>query len=298
MNQGLLLAASAYIFWGLIPLYWKQLPVASPWEMLVMRIIWGLPIVAAWMLLSGQSTQLKKVFKEFHTLKWLLASTTLIAINWFTFVWAVFNNHLLESALGYYINPLFNVLLGTVFLQEKLRKPQWTSVFMATIGVVVLGFGEWHRSLIAFTLAMTFALYGFCRKKAQIPSQVGVTFELGILFIPSVLGLICLNQNQMLTFSHAQLGTQFNLALAGPITIFPLVLFSFAIAKLKLSTMGIIQYITPTLHFALGYWLYKEQLDPQRLAAFALIWPAVALYLSDEIYYQKNKKGKALLWKA
>lgn len=263
-----------------------------------MRILWGFPIVLAWMVASGQSSSFKALFKKMSSLKWLIASTFLIAINWFTFVWAVFNNHLLESALGYYINPLFNVLLGTVFLQEKLRKNQWISVSLASLGVLILGFGEWNRSLIAITLAMTFALYGFCRKKAAVPSQVGVTFELGALIIPSLMGLYFLQQNHLLTFSSASFMTQFNLTLAGPITILPLVLFSFAVSKLKLSTMGIIQYITPTLHFALGYLLYREALDVQRVTAFALIWPAVLLYLSDEIYFQKKLKGRNVLWKA
>ncbi|GAB4009759.1 MAG: EamA family transporter RarD [Bdellovibrio sp.] len=293
MNSGFYLALCAYAFWGLIPLYWKQLPPIGAFETLTMRILWGLPFVLLWVLGSGKWSELKNIFRSRKALGWLLITTLLISINWYTFVWAVFNNHLIESAMGYYINPLFNVFLGTVLLKEKLRNRQWIAVALACAGVLILGVGEWQRSFIALGLASTFALYGLCRKKAALSAQVGVSFELGALFFPALIGFFYLDSMGQTFFNHYSFGNQLNIAMAGPITIFPLVLFSFSVTKLKLSTMGIIQYVTPTLHFLIGHLIYGEPLDSHRVYAFAFIWPAVIIYLIDEISYQRTKRAAA-----
>lgn len=294
MNLGFYLALGAFSFWGLVPLYWKQLPTIGTYETVSMRIIWGLPFVIAWVWSSGRFSELKQVLRDLSKLKWLLGSTIMIALNWYIFVWAVFNNHLIESAMGYYINPLFNVFLGTVLLKEQLRMRQWVAVIMACLGVLILGAGEWQRSFVAFGLATTFALYGLFRKKASISAQVGVCLELSALVIPAFVLFFYLKSQGLTHFDQYQLGKQFNITLSGPITILPLVLFSFAVTRLKLSTIGIIQYITPTLHFFIGYFIYSEPMDSQRIYAFLFIWPAVIIYLFDELHYQRNKRVSSI----
>jgi chloramphenicol-sensitive protein RarD len=272
--------AAAFALWGLIPLYWKQTAHLPATEVLSHRIAWSLPCLAVLLALRGRGPELRRALGSPRTRLLLLASTVLIAANWLTFIWAVNNDRVLDASLGYYINPLVSVLLGFVFLEERLRRLQALAVALAVVGVAVLTVRHglpWPSLVLAFS----FGSYGLVRKVADVPGMVGLFVEVALLAPFTVGYLVWLRGSGEGAFATGETGLDLILVAAGPVTVVPLLLFAEGVRKLTLATVGFLQYLAPTGHFLLAVAVYDEPFDAVHLVAFALIWTALALYTFD-----------------
>lgn len=287
---GGLFAASAYTLWGVAPLYFKQIDYIPATEILVHRIVWSFVLLLPLLLLLRQGKATLHILLQPKLLSILLLSAILLGGNWGLFIWAVNNNHMLDASLGYYINPLLNVLLGMFFLGERLRKLQWVAVGLALVGVIwqILSFGA--LPWIALTLAFSFAFYGLLRKKLAVDAIKGLFIE-SLLLLP--VGMIYWwSITQSVTADLTQNSWDLNIYLmaAGFVTTVPLLCFIAGAKRLQLSTMGFFQYIGPTMMFCFGIWIYQEPLMAERLYTFALIWLALLFYSIDA---WRNNRARA-----
>lgn len=281
-RDGLLLGCGAYLAWGFLPLYFKALAPALPTEIVAHRVIWSLLFVFAVVSLLRRWPQIGAALKSPRALAMLSLTALLIAGNWLVFIWAVNNGHVLEGSLGYYLNPLVNVLLGVVLLKEPLSRGQLVAVILAAAGVAVLAAGAGSGLWISLTLAATFALYGYVRKIAPVESLEGLTIETALL-VPVALGwALWLGGTGQSSFTADPLTTLL-FVLAGPITAIPLLLFAGAARRLPFSTLGFLQYIGPTIQFLLAVLLFGERLTTAHIVCFAAIWIALAIFASEGI---------------
>jgi chloramphenicol-sensitive protein RarD len=277
--RGLGLALAAYLTWGLLPIYFKVLRAVPALEVLAHRIVWSALLLALLLARRGGAAGFRAPFRR-GRLPLLLLTTALISANWLVYIWAVQAGRIVEASLGYFMNPLVNVLLGVAFLRESLSRAQRLSVAIAAAGVAVLVFRTGTVPWVSLVLAATFGLYGFLRKRAAIES-VGGLFGETVLLAPAALGLLAVRAGAGTGAFGATAGTTVLLAAAGPITALPLVWFGLALHRLRLSTMGLVQYLTPTSQFLLGVLLYREPFGAAHAAAFACIWASLALYSWD-----------------
>ncbi|WP_333606682.1 EamA family transporter RarD [Arsukibacterium sp.] len=287
---GGLFAASAYFLWGIAPLYFKQLAFIPATEILVHRIVWSALLLGIVVLLLGQSSKVVAVFKQAKLLAMLLLSAVLLGINWGLFIWAINSNHMLDASLGYYINPLFNVLLGMLFLGERLRPLQWLAVALACAGVLIqlISFGS--LPWIALALAGTFAVYGLLRKKLAVDAISGLFIE-SMLLLPLALWYWSqVASSSAVNLLDNSLGLNLLLVSAALVTTVPLLCFIGGARRLQLSTMGFFQYIGPSLMFVFGVWLYQEPLAAGRLLTFGFIWLALSIYTYDA--WQRSRQAK------
>lgn len=293
MNIGILYAATAYALWGVFPLYFKALQEIPPMEILLHRMVWSLVFVALVLAWRKQWSWLGEVLRKPKVLAGFTTSALLLSSNWFIYIWAVNNDRVVESSLGYFINPLFNVLLGSLILRERLRPVQWIAVAIAACGVAWL---TWHGGAlpwIALILATTFALYGLLRKTAALGALEGLALETLLLF-PLAFGyLLVLGSQGQSNFLSASTPAQLLMVAAGPITAIPLLMFASGARRIPLSLLGLLQYIGPTLQLLLGVWLYHEPFGGARLAGFALIWGALAVYSLEGLWQNWKVKQHA-----
>jgi chloramphenicol-sensitive protein RarD len=276
-GRGVACAVAAFFIWGLFPLYWKQLAGVPPLEVVAHRTTWGFVAVAAWVTLRGRWPEAWAVARAPHTLRALAASATLIAVNWLLYIWAVVSGHIVEASLGYYLNPLVNVLLGVLVLGERLSRRQGLAVALAALGVAVLTLGYGRFPWISLSLALSFGFYGLIRKTVAADAVSGLLWETGLLapFAATFLGLRASQGTGAL--GHAGATTSLLLVLGGAVTAVPLVLFALGARSLPLSTLGLIQYLSPSLQFAIAVVVYREPFTAAHAAAFACIWTALAL---------------------
>lgn len=281
MPIGALYAALAFALWGIFPLYFRQIAGVPPGEILVHRIVWSLVFVLVVLTLRRQWGWLGPVMRSPKVLLAFVGSAVLLSANWLTYVWAVNNGHVIDASLGYFINPLVNVLLGYTVLHERLRRAQWVALAVAAAGVLWLTLLAGHLPWIALVLAGSFGAYGLLRKVATLGALEGLTLETLILtpVAASLLG-VWVSQGTS-AFPASDASTNVWLIAAGPITAIPLLLFAAGARRISLTTLGLLQYIGPTLQLALGLWLFHEPFSPARLAGFALIWLALALYSAE-----------------
>ncbi len=281
VRKGLFAAIAAYVTWGLLPLYFRALHTVPPIELVGWRVVWTVPVCLAMVALRKQGPDLRAAFANRRVLAMLALSAVLIASNWLIFVIAINSGHVLATSLGYYINPLLNVLLGTMFLGERLSRVQWGAVALAGLGIALLLAGAVDTLLVAMSLAVTFAGYGFVRKQVPVGAVPGLTVETLLLLLPALL-VVALAAATPLGSSMAIGGLVTPmLALAGVATGVPLLLFAVAARALPLSTLGFCQFLAPTISFVLGLTVFGETLDTPRLVCFVLIWLAIALYSWD-----------------
>lgn len=284
MRLGILFASTAYAIWGLFPLYFKALLDIPPTEILVHRIVWSLAFLALVLAWRKQWAWIVGLVHQPKVLAGFTASALLLSANWFVYIWAVNNGRVIDASLGYFINPLVSVLLGSVLLHERLRPVQWAAVALAGAGVAWLTWHGGHLPWIGLALALSFGFYGLLRKTAALGALEGLSLETAILF-PVALGyLFMLTLDDRNAFATASTSSQWLLAAAGPITAIPLLLFGAAARRIPLSLLGLLQYIGPTLQLLLGVWLYHEPFGGARLAGFALIWAALALYSMESMW--------------
>jgi chloramphenicol-sensitive protein RarD len=284
MNKGLLYGAGAYAIWGLLPIYWKALHNVPAVEILSHRIVWALVVAVALVALRrGGWGWLGPALRSPRVLGTFALSAVLLSVNWGIYIWAVNAGHVVETSLGYFINPLVNVLLGVLFLHERLRIGQGVAVAVALAGVLYLTVQLGSPPWIALSLAGSFGLYGLLRKTAALGSLEGLTLETLLMTAPALLYLLWIELRGTGAFLYDGPVTSLLLVGAGAVTALPLLLFASGARRLTLTTMGILQYIAPTLQFILGITLFAEPLTPQRLIGFALVWAALAIYTLEGV---------------
>jgi chloramphenicol-sensitive protein RarD len=277
-NTGIFYGAGAYLLWGLLPIFWKALHHVPALEILAHRMVWSLVFVVALLALQGHWRWLGATFRNWRVLLTFTLSALLLSLNWFIYIWAVNAGYIVETSLGYFINPLVNVLLGTLFLKERLRPWQAAAIAVALVGVLYLTLHYGALPWIALTLAGSFGVYGLLRKTAPLSSLEGLTLETLLLFVPALAYLLWLAGAGRGVFGHTDLSTMLLLAGSGVATALPLLLFASGARRVTLTLMGILQYIAPTMQFLIGVFVYHESLSSERLIGFSLIWLALAIY--------------------
>ncbi len=291
MRGGVLAAVLAYTLWGILPVYWKALQAVPPLEILAHRTVWSLLFVLLLLAVRRQWAWLQRSRKDPRMLLSFVASACLLGLNWLTYIWAVNSGHVIDSSLGYFINPLLSVLLGVLFLGEHLRLWQGVAIGFALLGVLFLTVAYGALPWIALTLAGTFGFYGLLRKTASLGSLEGLALETALLSVPSLAYLVALESMGSGSFVHTGLGTSLLLAGAGVITAFPLLLFGYAARNVTLATVGILQYIAPTLQFLLGVFVYAEPFNLTRLIGFLAIWVALATYSTEGLLVERKRRA-------
>ena len=266
--------------WGLFPLYWPLLEPANPLEIVSHRAVWTLVFCLIVLALNKQIRTTLSVMKNPKTMAALLLSTILVSINWITYIWAVNHGHVVEAALGYYINPLIIIAFGVILLREKMRPLQWVAVAIAAVGVLVLTIDYGRLPWVAISLALSWGSYGLVKKKLNLGALEGLAIETLISFIPYVGYLIYLGSHGTGQFGHKPLLTILLIS-AGAVTAIPLLLFNGSTTRLPYSTIGLLQYITPTIQFSLGVWLRHEDMPTARWIGFIVIWFALVALGTD-----------------
>ena len=284
-RRGIWAAVFAFVLWGLMPLYWHALRAVPSLQILLHRIVWSALIVGGFLCWKQGFDWLRATLSRPGVGKWLLASGVLIGFNWGLYIWAVNAGHVVETSLGYFINPLLNVLIGVLFLREKLRPLQWASIAIAGVGVLWLSLRFGHPPWIALALAGSFALYGLIRKLVHVEALPGLAIEGGYLLLPAlaVLGwLEARGQGGFLSLQHGYgFALDAMLVLAGLLTALPLIGFAYAVRRVPLSTVGVLQYIAPTLQVLAGVLVFREPFDRDRALGFVFIWIALLLFAGD-----------------
>jgi chloramphenicol-sensitive protein RarD len=288
--SGILYAVSAFVIWGLAPLFFRVLREATPVEILSHRVIWSLLLM---IVLVAVMRDLRDVPRALHNLRSVglyAVTTALVTTNWLLFIWAVNTDHIVQTSLGYYINPLVNVLLGMLFLGERLNRNQTISVALAVLGVTSLLVNLGELPWVSLTLATTFGFYALIRKKAGIDPLVGLLIETAMLTPFALIYLLWLWAAGTATFSLQAPGMATLLIVSGVITALPLIFFNFGAQRLKLSTMGLMQYLSPTLQLAIGVMIFGEEFTKSHGIAFGLIWLALAIYSTDAFLMHRARR--------
>ncbi|MBP1702922.1 MAG: putative rane protein [Chloroflexi bacterium] len=278
MNRGVLNAIGAYVIWGFLPIYWKALQQVPALQILNHRVVWSLVFLAILISARKNWSPLRLAIRQPKIVLVYGLAACLLAVNWLTYIWGVNAGFIVETSLGYFINPLVNVLLGVLFLREKIRPLQWVPIGMATAGVLYLTFSYGSLPWIALVLAFTFALYGLLKKTAPLGSLHSLTLETGILFVPSLLYLVYVALQGSGIFIEYNTLTNLLLVFTGVVTAVPLLLFGAAARSINLSLLGLLQYIAPTCQFLIGVLIYNEPFTQARLIGFSIIWAALFLY--------------------
>jgi chloramphenicol-sensitive protein RarD len=283
-RTGVLCAALAYLSWGLFPLYFRALSAVPPVQVVAHRTLWSLLLVGAVLLALRRWQWLRAL--DGRTLARFALSAALIAVNWLVYVWAVAHHQVLDASLGYFINPLVNVALGYAVLKERLRPAQWAAIALAAAGVLWLTGQLGHPPWVALTLAVSFGLYGLLRKTAALGALEGLALETALL--APLAGVALAVWTVQGTSAATDTTTWLWLLGTGPLTAGSLLLFAAGARRIPLSTLGLIQYLSPSLQFACGVWLFNEPLGGARLVGFALIWSALAVYTAEGLWHQRR----------
>jgi chloramphenicol-sensitive protein RarD len=289
MNKGILYAIGAYFLWGVFPIYWKLIQDVPALEIIGHRIVWAFIFVLIVVAVTRDQNGLKSALRNRKILLTYLVTGILLSINWLVYVWAVNAGFIVDTSLGYFINPLVNVVLGVIFLRERLRLWQWIPVGIATLGVLYLTVSYGSLPWIGLTLAFSFATYGLLKKMAPLSSIHGFTVETGFLFFPALVYLLFLELSSQGAFPHGSALETVLLVLTGIATGLPLLLFGAAARRISLSMLGFIQYMAPTLQFLIGVIVYGEAFTPDRMIGFGLIWLALVIYSVDS--FRANRRN-------
>lgn len=289
MSRGVWYALGAYVIWGLLTIFWKSLQHVPALQLICHRIVWSCVLLTAYVIGSGQATALFASAKTFHVLRIYSAAAVLITANWLIFVWGVNAGYVVETSLGYFINPLVSVLIGVLFLHERLRRGQWIAVALAATGVLVLGLAYGAIPWIALALAFSFAFYGVIKKHASLNSIQGLTLETMIVFLPALGYLLYAESQHTGALLHADMGTNVMLVATGIITIVPLLMFASAARRISLTLIGILQYIAPTIQFLVGVLLYHETVTLHQYVGFSLVWMALFIFALDGLVAHRRK---------
>ena len=289
-RRGFLLGVAAYAIWGLFPLYWPLLEPAGAVEILAHRVFWSLAVVVGLVFAVRRADRLRAVLRSPRIRSILAGAAVVIAINWGTYIWAVNNDHVVEASLGYFINPLVTVLIGVVVLHERLRRAQWAALGLAAVAVLALTIEYGHPPWVALILAFSFGTYGLAKKKANVGAVESLTFETMVLAPVAVAYIAWLVFASTSTFGHHGAGHALLLAATGVVTVIPLICFGGAATRVSLTTIGLLQYITPTVQFILGVTVFAEPMPAMRWVGFALIWLALALFTGESLRHRHRRR--------
>ena len=289
VSNGVIFAALAFTLWGVFPLYLKSVASVSALEILAHRILWSVPFGAALIAMRNQWPEVMKALKNRHVMMMLAIAAVSISANWLIYVWAVINDRVLEASLGYYINPMMYVAAGVFILGEKLRPAQTAAVSLALIGVLILTFGAGVFPWVSITLAVLFTAYGYIRKTIDVGAMPGLFVEVLLLSPIAFFYLILLSRAGDMVFLSGNLNLDVLLILAGPATVLPLVLFALGTRRLRLTTIGFMQYIGPTLQFVIGIY-FGEAFTLFHALCFGLIWLAIGIFSLDNWRAGKSEK--------
>ena len=283
--HGAYFAVTAYLFWGFIPIYFKFVDHVSPWEILCHRVIWSVILLMGILVYTQQLGALKV---EARVIRRLLLTSALLSVNWLVYIYAIVNGNIVETSLGYFINPLVSVFLGVIFLSERLRPLQWLAIVIAASGIafqlIYFGAIPW----IALTLAFSFGFYGLIRKNLNLPSVSGLALETTLILPFASLGLFWFYTTGNLDFGAVNLQTDILLIMGGFITSFPLLCFAAAVTRLSLTTIGMYQYIAPSLSLVLAIIVYDEPFGVDRIITFTCIWIALVIFTLETLYYHRK----------
>jgi len=287
---GLMYAGSAFLIWGLSPVYWKALGAVPALEIIMHRVVWSFFFLVILIVLQRRTHEFVEVLRNSRMLLTLFATAIIVSGNWLLYIWAVNNNYLLQASLGYYINPLVNVVLGMVFLQERLRKPQILAILLAASGVLYLTISYGEFPWISLTLALSFGFYGLIRKVAPVGALVGLAVETMLLSPPAVIYLVHLNFQGADSIFRVSLKLDLLLIGCAPLTAVPLLFFTLGAKRLYLSTVGLMQYIGPSGMFLLAVFFYNEPFSTTQVWTFAMIWAALGIYSTDSVIYYRRER--------
>lgn len=278
MNKGIWNGLAAYALWGFFPIYWKLLHEVSALQVIGHRIVWSFLLLIAVILLTRQWKDFRVAALVPKVIGIYAVAGVLLSINWLIYVWGVNSGFIVETSLGYFINPLISVLLGVLFLRERLRAPQWVAVGLAAVGVAYLTLTYGRLPWIALSLAVSFGIYGLVKKLAPLGSLYGLTLETALVFPIALIYLASVQPTGMGAFLHQGALTDILLIGTGAVTSIPLLMFASAARQIPLSMIGVLQYIAPTLQFLIGVFLYHEPFDQSRLVGFSLVWLALIIF--------------------
>ncbi|MER2599381.1 MAG: EamA family transporter RarD [Caldilineales bacterium] len=287
MKKGPVLAALSYLMWGFFPIYWHRLSHVGAVEILLHRIIWSFIVVVVMLLFRRRWEWLRDNLRHPARLRVFVFTALLLAVNWLVYIWANNNGHIVEASLGYFINPLVNVVLGMVVLHEHMRRGQLIAIGIAAAGVLFLLLVAGGWLWISFALAFSFGIYGLLRKTARLGSLEGLSVEMAVLTLPALAGMLFLFREGQVVFGATDAVSNTLLAFSGVVTAVPLLLFAAGARQVPLSTLGLLQYIAPTLQFSIGVLLYHEPFDHLRLIGFGLVWLALLLYWLESYRYTR-----------
>lgn len=288
-RRGVAYGVAAYVCWGFFPLYWPLLDPASPLEVLAHRFVWSMVFVLILITLTGKWDRIREIARNRSLMLTLAAASVVIAINWGTFIYGVTNGHVIETSLGYFINPLVTVLLAVVVLKERLSRAQWCAVGIGTFAVVVLAIDYGRVPWVALAVAASFAAYGFFKKKANLGATEGLAMETAILFPVALTFLIALQLSGNLTFGHAGPKNVILLIGTGIVTAIPLLLFGGAATRLSLTSIGILQYLGPVIQFIAGLTIFGETMTQSRWYGFVLVWIALVIFTVDALNSHRKR---------
>lgn len=279
--SGIIAASCAYIIWGVLPIYWKALQTVPALEILCHRMTWSLFVTLGIILFARRTAAFRQALADRRNLGIFGASALLLAVNWLIYIWAVNAGYILEASLGYFINPLISVVFGVFFFKERLRPGQIAALVLVVTGVLYLTVYYGRFPWIALSLSVTFAIYGLLHKMSSLPSMDALGIEVLLFFLPAAAYLVIVESAGGGAFLGGTTTTALLLVGAGVVTTLPLLLFGFATHKIPLSTLGLLQYMAPTINFFIGILLYHEEFPWQRMIGFSIIWTALALYLAE-----------------
>lgn len=283
MNKGILSGIAAYALWGFFPIYWKLLHDVPALQLLGHRIGWSFGLLMLYILLAKQWDDFRSLAFNRKTLGIYAIAGVLLSLNWLIYVWGVNAGFVIETSLGYFINPLLSVLFGVLFLRERLRPTQWIPVVIAAAGVIYLTVTYGRLPWIALSLAVTFGLYGLVKKLSPLGSVYGLTLETGIVFPIAMIYLVFVQANGSGAFLRYGLTVDLLLVGAGIVTTIPLLMFASAAKQIPLNMIGVLQYFAPTIQFLIGVFLFKEPFDTTRLIGFSIVWLALIIFWVENL---------------
>jgi chloramphenicol-sensitive protein RarD len=289
-KKGIFYALGAYALWGLFPIYWKWLHDVPAIQVIGHRIGWSFIMLMIVILATGQWKKIRSVLTR-RVLGIYLVSGLLLSANWLIYVWGVNAGHIVEASLGYFINPLFSVLLGVIFLRERLRPSQWIPVGLATLGVIYLTWTYGSLPWIALSLAFTFGFYGLVKKTAPLGSLYGLTLETGLVFLPALGYLIFAEGTGQGAFGHSGSVSALLMVGSGVVTIIPLLMFASAARRIPLTMIGIMQYVAPTLQFLIGVLIYKEPFASAQMIGFSMVWIALIVFWMEGVIAHRAQRA-------
>ncbi len=290
MKKGILYGIGAYFLWGILPIYWKMIPDVPALQITSHRVIWSFVFILLVVAIKKRWRGFKPVFEDKKKLLVYCLTAILLATNWLTFIFAVTAGRIVDASLGYFINPLVSVMLGVIFLRERLRLWQWIPVGLAFIGVLYLTISYGRLPWIGLLLAGSFGFYGLLKKSVSLESLHSFTLESGLLFFPALGYLLYLETAGQGAFGHGPVHVTVLLALGGVITGVPLLWFGNAARLIHLSTLGFLQYVAPTLQFLVGVLIYGEDFSPERVIGFSIIWVALLIYSLEGVLHRRKER--------